>query len=89
MLREEGWAKIGEIVWSAILRHLMGIFVPIREFRCFMFQSQRFRRLPLVHWQTGKFGFCATASESSEKQCLLSSRVKEHCLTEDGQAVAR
>ena len=34
---------------------------------------------------------CATASESSEKQCrrFFSLRIKEHCLTENGQAVAQ
>ena len=35
---------------------------------------------------------CATASESSEKQCLLiflRLRSEEHCLTQNGQAVAR
>ncbi|MEI8021380.1 MAG: hypothetical protein WCH39_24440, partial [Schlesneria sp.] len=33
--------------------------------------------------------FGATASESSEKQCLQLRSLKEHCLTEDGQAVAQ
>ena len=35
------------------------------------------------------FGFCATASKHSEKLWLLTHPVKEHCLTEDGQAVAQ
>ena len=38
---------------------------------------------------TGFSGNCATASESSPTKCLRVCNAEEHCLTEDGQAVAQ
>ena len=45
--------------------------------------------MTIMRFQDLKFGLCATASESSETQCLLFFRGnEEHWVTEDGYPVA-